>query len=158
MSFLTVLEKAGEDIVDFFKKAEPIVSDVQAVAAPFETLINPALPGLINLGISAITNAQALAATAGTTDQTGAVKLAAVISSLATSAGPTLSALGVNPATVTSAQWTTFVNALVAATNAFEVTQTVPVVAAPVAIASAKVAIPTIENNQGLVLPVPTQK
>lgn len=123
MSFLTVLEKIGHDIVNVFEKAEPIVKEVQAVAAPIEAIFNPALPALINTGITAISNMEAVATAAGQQNGSGATKLALVISSLASSLGPTLVSLGVDPTKVTSAQYTTFVNGLVAAANAFETTQ-----------------------------------
>ena len=137
MSCLTVLEKAGEDIASIFKKAAPIVQEVQTIATPFENAYMPGLSTLIQTGITAIGNAEALGVAAGNTTGSNAVKLASVVSSLATSLGPTLTALGVNPATVTTAQYTTFVNSLVAASNAFITTQpaatTTPAVAASVA-------------------------
>ena len=136
MSFLTVLEKVGQDIDNVFKKAVPIIEEVQTVAAPIEAIFNPALPALISMGINAISSSEALAAAAGKQTGTGATKLASVVSSLSTSLAPTLIALGVDPTKVTSSQYTTFVNGLVAAANAFETTQAALTTTTTVPIAS----------------------
>lgn len=132
MSFMTVLEKIGSDIVSVFKKAEPIVNELQVIATPFENTYAPGLSTLVTAGITAIENAEALGVAAGNTTGSNSVKLATVISSLATTLGPTLTALGVNPSTVTTAQYTTFVNSLVAAANAFVTTQAVVTPTTPV--------------------------
>jgi hypothetical protein len=123
MSFMSVLQKVGHDIAVVFEKAIPIAKEVQIVAAPIEAAFNPALPALINMGLAGISSMEATAAAAGSQTGSGPVKLAAVIASLSQSLGPTLISLGVDPAKVTSAQYTNFVNGLVQAANAFETTQ-----------------------------------
>lgn len=132
MSFMSVLEKVGHDIVVGFQKVVPIAKEVQVVAAPLESLVNPALPALINMGLNAVTNMEGLAAAAGAQNGSGAVKLAAVVSSLATTLGPTLTQLGVDPSKVNSTQYQNFVNGIVQAANAFITEQTSPTVTAPI--------------------------
>lgn len=152
MSVISVLDKIGSDIVAVFKKGAPIVAELQTIATPFENIYAPGLSTLINSGITAIGNAQALAVAAGNTTGSDEVKLAAVISSLAASSGPTLQALGVNPAKVTSAQWTNFVNGLVQAANAFQVEQGVPTLNTNLESATTG----TVTSNVPVVLPAPS--
>jgi len=138
MSFMTVLDKVGEDIANIFKKAEPVVAELQTIATPFENIYAPGLATLINTGLTEIAQAQSMAVLAGQTSGSGAVKLASVIASLATSLGPVLTSLGVNTSTVTSTQYTNFVNGLVQAANAFIITQaTVPSTPTPTTVAPA---------------------
>ena len=145
MSFMTVLEKIGHDVAVGFEDAIKVFKEAQPVLAPFEALINPALPNLLTAGANAIANIEGLAAAAGQQNGSGAVKLASVTATLANNLGPTLTALGVNPTTVTSTQYTNFINAIVAASNAFVTTQEVAT-ATPVVI-SVPAAIPGTAAN-----------
>lgn len=146
MSLGTWLEKAGSDLLNVFKKAAPVVQEIQTIATPFENIYAPGLSQVINLGLTEIIQAEALAAAAGQANGSGETKLAAVIAALAPQIAPTLAAIGVtNP---TSTQYTNFINALVAAANAFEIT-TVPITAT--VSVPPTVAVPTVA-----VLPAPT--
>lgn len=123
MSVGTWLEKAGDDVLNFFKKAAPVVQAIQTIATPFENIYAPGLASVINIGLTEIIQAEALAAAAGQTSGSGEVKLAAVTAALAPQIGPMLAALGIN--NPTTAQYTQFINGLVAAANAFQLTQVI---------------------------------
>lgn len=127
MSFLTVLEKIGHGIVTVFKNEKPLILEMQAIAAPFE---GPLLAQAINVTLTNIFNAEALGLAAGETQSTNATKLAAVVSATAPQIAPILSQLGVQ--SVTSQQYTDFINHLVAAANVFLTTATAPTTPAPV--------------------------
>src|SRR5271170_6398327 len=100
------LERVGTDIVDFFKKAEPVIAEVQTIATPIENYYLPGLSSIINIGLQQVANAEALGATAAAGQDTSTQKLAAVTSSLATSLGPILQSYGVT--TPTTAQYQIF--------------------------------------------------
>lgn len=117
---MTVLEKVGHDIVSVFEKAAPVVEELQTIATPFENLYAPGLSQVINIAMQQIMNAEALGVKAANTTGSDQVKLASVISAIAPQVAPILAGIGVQ--SVSSTQYTNFVNALVAAMNAFETT------------------------------------
>lgn len=127
----TWLEKVGHDIVSFFGKAAPIISEVQTVAAPFEAILFPGLPAAISATLAGIANAEALGVTAASTDPSGnnAAKLASVIAAVTPQIQPIVTAAGFQ---YDSPSATTFVNAIVAAANAFKQAQVIPVPVASV--------------------------
>lgn len=123
MSFMTVLEKAGHDIVSVFKKAEPVVEELQVVATPFENMFVPGMSALVSAGLAEVAKVEALGVAADNTSGSNQVKLAAVVSTLASNSASLLEAIGVDPSKVTTAQYTNFVNGIVQASNAFQTTQ-----------------------------------
>lgn len=123
------LEKVGHDIVAIFEKAEPVVAGVQAIATPFENIFFPGLAPLINGTLVAIANAEATGVAAAK-DASGnnAAKLASVVAAVAPQLQSVVTAAGFS---YDSPSAITFVNAIVAAANAFKQTQT-PVLTASV--------------------------
>lgn len=118
------LDKIGKDVIHFFEKAVPVAQEVDAVAAPFITAFAPALQTAISLTLTEIAKAQALGIAAGNTQGSDSVKFAAVISAIAPQLGAIIQgATGVAP---TNANYTTFINSLVAAAGAFEAISTTP--------------------------------
>jgi hypothetical protein len=126
MSFLTVLEKIGHGIVSVFQKAEPVINLAQAVATPFE---GPVLSAAINLTLNKIYAAEAIGVATAAKGNSGSAKLAFVASSIAPEVGPILAQLGVK--SVSSTQYTDFVNHLVAALNVFTTEVETPAIQVP---------------------------
>lgn len=147
MSFLTVLEKIGQDIAKIFTEAEPVINEIQTVATPFENVFMPGLSAMIQTGLTAIYNTEAMAALAGKQTGSGAVKLSAVIATIAPQIAPDLKAIGVTAPTNT--QYTNFISALVQAANAFQISQTPSLATTPVA---STISTPAVAASTGAVV------
>jgi len=136
MALPTWLDKIGTDIKDVFVKAEPVVEtvveDAGKLATPFIALYAPALLPVVESTLSAIASAQAAGNLAAAGAATGPAKLAAVLGAITPIATQLLASEGI---TADTAQFTAFVNALVAAVNAFDAPATPAVTPAPVAAA-----------------------
>lgn len=127
MSFKTLLEDAGEKIAADFKKAEPILVDATQdaqKAEPIVALSFPAIAPLFDTTVSMVLSAEALGTSAAASADTGTQKLSAVVAALEPIAVAYLKGQGVTAPT--TAQITTWVNAIVSALNAFTVGSSTP--------------------------------
>lgn len=131
MTLITWLDKIGTDIKDDFVKSEPVaeavVEDAGKLATPFIAAYAPSLLPLVQSTLSAIASAQAAGLQAAAGQSTDQAKLAAVLGAVTPIGTQLLASEGI---TATSAQFSTFISALVTAVNAFEVPA--PEVPAPV--------------------------
>lgn len=112
MSFVSVLEHIGKDILSVFKGVE-----TAAVAAePFIDAAFPALSSVYNTVLAAVLNAQGLgeAAASSNPTATNAAKLANVLTAVTPSVTVALAATGV---TINKTQLTAYINAVVAGLN-----------------------------------------
>jgi hypothetical protein len=122
MSAITWLDKIGTDIKNDFVKAEPVaeavVEDAGKLATPFISVYAPSLLPLVQSALSAIASAQAAGLDAAAGQSTDQAKLAAVLGAVTPIGTQLLASEGI---TATSAQFSTFIGALVTAVKAFEV-------------------------------------
>ncbi len=119
--FVTLLNKVGAVFQVVFKDA----TKVAVAAEPIIAVAFPAISGLFNMTVSLATGAEAAAVAAGAQGNTGAAKSALIISALETYITQEATALGIKAPT--TAQVQTWINAVVAALNAFEASPNVPV-------------------------------
>jgi hypothetical protein len=120
MSVKTFLEKAGEDILKVITFGEAAAK----AAEPIIAVTNPALASLIDSAVNAVQLAQAstVSAEAAAPGSTDTQKLAIAVAAIGPQAELFAKSLGASAATVE--QKTAFINAIVAALNAFEVPST----------------------------------
>ena len=112
-AFISFLDKIGVDFKKGLKVALPLVEDGAVVLS----IADPALGPLVQTGIAVIAQTEQKFAAMGQQSGTGAQKLEESSSILAPIALSLMQATGSKAAT--TANVTTFVNALVAALNAF---------------------------------------
>lgn len=121
MSFVSVLEHIGKDILSVFKGLE-----TAAVAAePFIDTALPSLAGVYNTVLSAVVQAQTLGEAAASTNPsaTNTAKLAMVISAVTPSLTTALTTIGVP---VNKTVITNYVNSVVAGLNTLPAPTSVP--------------------------------
>ena len=120
MSFTSVLGKVGTIFKDFFTIALPVAK----AAEPYIDVAFPGMATLYNLTVTLVTNAEGAAAAAGAQSGSGAQKLALVLASLQPYVVQQQQALGISNPTI--AQTTAYINAVVAAWNAYQAVTAVP--------------------------------
>lgn len=120
MSFISILESIGADVEAFWKKAQPVISDVDTLAKDLEPAVAIAFPqysALYDKVVELIAEAESGAASAGLS-KAGPQKLAYVVNGIAAYTVKNASALRIKQPTV--GQLKAYVNGQVAALNAFE--------------------------------------
>lgn len=111
MSFITVLQKIGQDVKKFFDELLPLAK----AAEPVVDLALPGIGELYNATVAMVSNAEMTATAAGKQSGTGAQKLALVVSSLEPLAVAYFKAQGITADQTVITNW---VNAVVASLNA----------------------------------------